>query len=67
HGGCGLNSYDVVRSHAMSLALNQQGYAGWSLEYRRIGDVGGAGRVHLRTLLPVSTRWHYGTIAVSIH
>ncbi|MFT6039730.1 MAG: hypothetical protein ACI9TP_002530, partial [Candidatus Azotimanducaceae bacterium] len=44
HGGCGLNSYDVVRSHAMSLALNQQGYAGWSLEYRRIGDVGGGWR-----------------------
>jgi len=41
HGGCWLNSYDVVHSHAMSMALNEQGYAVWSLEYRRIGDVGG--------------------------
>jgi acetyl esterase/lipase len=41
HGGCWLNAFDINHSRAMAMALKQQGYAVWSLEYRRIGDVGG--------------------------
>ncbi len=41
HGGCWLNKYDIGHSQAFSYALAQQGYAVWSLEYRRTGDTGG--------------------------
>lgn len=41
HGGCWLNAYDISHSFALSTALAQSGYAVWSLEYRRTGDVGG--------------------------
>ena len=42
HGGCWLNAYDIAHSRAMSNALAREGFAVWSLEYRRTGDVGGA-------------------------
>jgi acetyl esterase/lipase len=41
HGGCWLNEFDVSHSRAMSMALAAEGYAVWSIEYRRIGDPGG--------------------------
>ncbi len=41
HGGCWLNAYDISHSFPVSTALAQEGYAVWSLEYRRTGDVGG--------------------------
>lgn len=41
HGGCWLNAYDIGHTHALSTALTQQGFAVWSLEYRRTGDAGG--------------------------
>jgi len=41
HGGCWLNAYDISHTFAASTALAQAGYAVWSLEYRRTGDVGG--------------------------
>ena len=41
HGGCWLNAYDIRHSFPLSTALSQAGYAVWSLEYRRTGDVGG--------------------------
>ncbi|WP_445424773.1 alpha/beta hydrolase family protein [Alishewanella sp. HL-SH06] len=41
HGGCWLNAYDITHSQAFSYALAQQGYAVWSIEYRRTGDEGG--------------------------
>lgn len=41
HGGCWLNAYDVAHSKALSQALAEEGYAVWSLEYRRVGDEGG--------------------------
>lgn len=41
HGGCWLNAYDIAHSNAFSQALAEQGYAVWSLEYRRTGDEGG--------------------------
>ncbi|WP_156412750.1 alpha/beta hydrolase [Pseudohongiella spirulinae] len=41
HGGCWLNAYDIGHTHALSTALAQQGFAVWSLEYRRTGDQGG--------------------------
>lgn len=42
HGGCWLNAFDIQHSHALSSALQSAGFAVWSLEYRRIGDPGGA-------------------------
>ena len=41
HGGCWLNSFDVNHSRPLATALNQEGFAVWSLEYRRTGDPGG--------------------------
>jgi len=41
HGGCWLNAYDIQHSYALSSALAEAGYAVWSLEYRRTGDIGG--------------------------
>lgn len=41
HGGCWLNAYDISHSFPLSTALSQAGYAVWSLEYRRTGDIGG--------------------------
>ena len=41
HGGCWLNSFDVNHSRPLATALNQAGFAVWSLEYRRSGDPGG--------------------------
>lgn len=41
HGGCWLNAYDIEHSKALSQALAAEGYAVWSLEYRRVGDEGG--------------------------
>lgn len=41
HGGCWLNAYDIRHSFPLSTALAAAGYAVWSLEYRRSGDIGG--------------------------
>jgi len=41
HGGCWLNAYSREHSDAFSTALAAQGFAVWSLEYRRAGDEGG--------------------------
>jgi acetyl esterase/lipase len=42
HGGCWLNTYDINHSRAFSQTLAKHGYAVWSVEYRRTGDIGGA-------------------------
>lgn len=41
HGGCWLNQFDVRHNRPMGHALRVAGYAVWSIEYRRIGDLGG--------------------------
>ncbi len=41
HGGCWKNEYGVDHAGPISRAISEQGYAVWSPEYRRIGDVGG--------------------------
>ena len=41
HGGCWLNAYDIKHSYAITEAIAKQGYAVFSLEYRRTGDEGG--------------------------
>jgi acetyl esterase/lipase len=41
HGGCWLNAYGVGHTVALSQALAKEGYAVWSIEYRRSGDEGG--------------------------
>lgn len=42
HGGCWLAAYDLHLMDAMATRLAGQGYATWNLEYRRVGDPGGA-------------------------
>lgn len=41
HGGCWLAEYGIGHVGAFEAALAEQGYAVWSLEYRRVGDPGG--------------------------
>lgn len=43
HGGCWVSAIaDLTLMDAMATQLTQDGYATWNLEYRRIGDPGGA-------------------------
>ena len=41
HGGCWLNEYGLDHIRALASKLMDSGYAVWSTEYRRVGDVGG--------------------------
>ena len=41
HGGCWMNEYDIEHTQAFSTGLASAGYAVWSIEYRRTGDLGG--------------------------
>ena len=41
HGGCWRSQYDLRHSGAAAAALTSEGFATWSIEYRRIGDPGG--------------------------
>jgi len=60
HGGCWLSAYDIGHVGPLEEALAGAGYAVWSLEYRRVGNIGGgwpgtfldiaAGVDHLPTL-----------------
>jgi len=60
HVGCYLAEYSIAHAGALEQALADSGYAVWSLEYRRVGDPGGAwpgtfhdlahGADHLKTL-----------------
>jgi acetyl esterase/lipase len=42
HGGCWMSEYDIAHSRKLTDAFPAEGIAVWSLEYRRIGDPGGA-------------------------
>ena len=42
HGGCWLAEYDIVHSGKLAEGFANNGIATWSLEYRRIGNKGGA-------------------------
>ncbi len=60
HGGCWLSDYDIGYMARAAADLADRGLAVWSLEYRRVGDVGGGwpgtfqdvarGADHLRAL-----------------
>ncbi|MDG1908879.1 MAG: alpha/beta hydrolase [Pseudomonadales bacterium] len=41
HGGCWSNEYGLDHIRALASKLKGSGYAVWSTEYRRVGDVGG--------------------------
>ena len=41
HGGCWLSQYDLGYTRAMAAAFVNEGYAVWSIEYRRVGNPGG--------------------------
>ena len=41
HGGCWLSQYDIKHLAALENALAEDGFAVWSIEYRRVGDDGG--------------------------
>ncbi|WP_299754673.1 alpha/beta fold hydrolase [uncultured Pontibacter sp.] len=42
HGGCWLSAYNLQYMSHLSQELTQQGYATWNIEFRRVGDPGGA-------------------------
>ena len=42
HGGCWLAEYDITTTRPLALALRDEGIAVWNLEYRRVGNPGGA-------------------------
>jgi acetyl esterase/lipase len=42
HGGCWLSAYDLQHISPLASAITDLGFATWSLEYRRVGDSGGA-------------------------
>lgn len=61
HGGCWFADYDLLPFSALCRAIAGEGFAVWSLEYRRLGNGGGwpgtfhdigAGADYLRTLAP---------------
>ncbi len=41
HGGCWRNRYDLTYITRLAVWLTAQGWATWTIEYRRLGDVGG--------------------------
>ena len=41
HGGCWLAEYDLSHANPMASALVDEGFAVWSIEYRRAGEPGG--------------------------
>jgi acetyl esterase/lipase len=41
HGGCWLSQYDLQHISPLATALAREGFATWSLEYRRVGNEGG--------------------------
>ena len=41
HGGCWLSQFDLTYFSHLADALTRQGFATWSIEYRRIGDDNG--------------------------
>jgi acetyl esterase/lipase len=41
HGGCWLSAYGIGHVGSLEHGLANEGYAVWSLEYRRVGDEGG--------------------------
>jgi acetyl esterase/lipase len=41
HGGCWLAEYDLGYMAGLAAALTAEGYATWTIEYRRVGEEGG--------------------------
>ena len=41
HGGCWLAGYDLGYVSGLAAAITAEGYATWSIEYRRVGEEGG--------------------------
>ncbi len=41
HGGCWLSAYDITHIGKLADAFAKNGIATWTVEYRRVGDVGG--------------------------
>lgn len=41
HGGCWLADFDYAYMSHLAAALSAEGYATWTIEYRRLGEAGG--------------------------
>lgn len=41
HGGCWLAEYDLGYMSGLAAAITAEGYATWTIEYRRVGEDGG--------------------------
>ena len=48
HGGCWLSAYTIGHVGSLEHGLAQEGYAVWSLEYRRVGDEGQGQHGHIQ-------------------
>lgn len=64
HGGCWLAAYDYAYINPLAAALTAQGIATWTIEYRRIGDVGGGWP---NTLLDVAKATDYLRTIANTH
>lgn len=68
HGGCWLAEYDIAHVGAIEQAIADEGYAVWSLEYRRVGNRGGDGPGRCSTSGTARTTcapWRHDTRSIS--
>ncbi len=77
HGGCWQAEYTLAHLGGAAAALAREGFAVWSIEYRRIGDPGGGwpgtfqdvarGVDHLRVLAAASPRLDTARVVLAGH
>ena len=56
HGGFWKAAYDASLGRPLAESLADRGWTAWNLDYRRVGNGGGAPE-RSTTLPPASTRW----------
>ena len=55
HGGAWKSTFNLIHTGHMAIALAEQGYATFNVEYRRVGDPGGGWPGAMKTYSPRST------------
>lgn len=77
HGGCWENEYTLAHLSGAAAALAREGFAVWSIEYRRLGDPGGGwpgtfqdvarGVDHLRAIAAANPRLDTARVVLAGH
>ncbi|MDB4908109.1 MAG: alpha/beta hydrolase [Gemmatimonadetes bacterium] len=77
HGGCWRAAYDLRHNAPLAAAIAKEGYAVWTIEYRRLGDEGGgwpgtfsdaaAGVDYVRTLAASHAALDTGRVVIAGH